>query len=361
MATFSVTRTSGGNPPGNLKYRSITYDRSPRVLVSSHPKRYRLQLRQNSLELWSENIDPKQYWASQCGNSFIKVRSSETFGYSKVYARAYAKFRDEVWAGSKAALAVEIGERKETFSMITEALGTLAKAMNQVRRGQFKGASKTLKLYVSPKGTSMSDTFLNNWMRYRYGFIPVISSLHGWAELVERPSFVYGKGVSRLPFAISGWNSQFWRTTSEVYGTTQVTIKGRCTIASPTLVKMRDLGLVNPASVAYELVTASFVLDWFVGFGDWIDSYTDFVGLQFDDCAVTTTIKGTEFLHATAVNDMGPGKVVYPGLWVVIDTLWKYRHKIGAPPAPGLQLGTGLNVKRAIDSVALLKNLLRRK
>jgi hypothetical protein len=40
------------------------------------------------------------------------------------------------------------------------------------------------------------------------------------------------------------------------------------------------LGLINPASVAWELVPFSFVVDWFTGFGSYLDSFTELAGLS---------------------------------------------------------------------------------
>jgi hypothetical protein len=247
------------------------------------------------------------------------------------------------------------------MEMITEALSTIARAALQVKRGKLKAAAQTLKLYVIPKGASPKEAFLSNWMRYRYGFMPLISSVTAYAGLVERPSRLFVEGTSALPFSWKGWNTQFYSTSSELYGVSCVTVKGGVSVESPALVKLRDLGLINPATVVWELIPLSFVVDWALGIGDWLDSFTDFVGLKFDDTAVTFTCKGTELLLAKQTTTSPvPGQTVYPGKWVTFDSIFKERIKVSKPPVPDLQIGTGINLKRAIDSVALLNNLLRR-
>ena len=54
-------------------------------------------------------------------------------------------------------------------------------------------------------------------------------------------------------------------------------------ISSPNSLKANQLGLVNPASVAWELIPFSFLVDWFLPVGKFLESYTDTVGMQLDN------------------------------------------------------------------------------
>lgn len=363
MATYQITKTSGENPGGNLSFRSITFDRSPRVGG-------KLQLRQNRLELWDERVQKIQpVWQAQPGSGMItrcgldyptSQYCRDTLGYKDAYYRVYSKFRERVWADSKAALAVEMGERKETLSMLTEALGTLAKAGVLVARGRFLQAARVLGMYFKPKGVSKKDTFLNNWMRYRYGFVPLMGGITAHMERVDRPAFIFAKATVNRPMVWSGSNSQFYATSSEVYGIMSLTLKGRCTVTSPTLVKLRDLGLVNPLSVAFELISKSFVVGWFLRVGEWLDSFTDFVGLTFSDLALTETYRGDEHIRSNWQFSTGQG-TVWPGPWLILTSKSKRRIGLSKPPVPSLTWGTGLNLNRAIDSVALLNSMFKKR
>jgi hypothetical protein len=51
-------------------------------------------------------------------------------------------------------------------------------------------------------------------------------------------------------------------------------------ITNPNLYKANALGLINPASVVWELVPYSFVVDWFVPVGGFLSSFTWDVGLK---------------------------------------------------------------------------------
>lgn len=52
-------------------------------------------------------------------------------------------------------------------------------------------------------------------------------------------------------------------------------------VTNPNLLLASRLGLTNPASIAWELVPFSFVVDWFGTVGEFLASWTDFDGLEF--------------------------------------------------------------------------------
>lgn len=65
-----------------------------------------------------------------------------------------------------------------------------------------------------------------------------------------------------------------------------------CVVRNPNLHLASQLGLTNPASVAYELVPYSFVLDWVLPLGPFLSSLTDFSGLDISNAYMTKVCKG---------------------------------------------------------------------
>ena len=63
-------------------------------------------------------------------------------------------------------------------------------------------------------------------------------------------------------------------------------------ITNPNLLLANRLGLVNPLSVAWELVPFSFVVDWFSGVGNVLDGYTDLLGLSVVDTYSVRYLRG---------------------------------------------------------------------
>ena len=64
-------------------------------------------------------------------------------------------------------------------------------------------------------------------------------------------------------------------------------------VSNPNVLLANRLGLLNPISVAWELVPFSFLIDWFVPVGNYLDSFTDFVGLEMSEQYTTVAAAGT--------------------------------------------------------------------
>jgi len=121
---------------------------------------------------------------------------------------------------------------------------------------------------------------------------------------------------------------------------------------SPNALLLSQLGLVNPASLAWELVPFSFVVDWFANVGDFLASFTDTVGCTLSNTAVTTTRENGQMTQFNG----------YYG------TTWKASYKsmnrviyLGSPPGPTLKLRPfkGLSISRGLTSVSLLLQNLK--
>jgi hypothetical protein len=156
----------------------------------------------------------------------------------------------------------------------------------------------------------------------------------------------------------------------QVDGFARVTMSGHIVATDQTVASLRDYGLINIAENAWELIPFSFVVDWFVGVGDFLHNITALAGLTFENGSITRHRDGvrTEILR----NDRGsPGGVYsYSGKYYGQDlyagtTIATYRFKLkkrslfGAlPPLPNIRLGTGLNKKRTLDAISLSVGLL---
>lgn len=57
-------------------------------------------------------------------------------------------------------------------------------------------------------------------------------------------------------------------------------VKLRCRIDNDAVAAFQQMGLVNPALVAWELVPYSFVFDWFISVGDWLTAVSALQGLE---------------------------------------------------------------------------------
>ena len=129
-------------------------------------------------------------------------------------------------------------------------------------------------------------------------------------------------------------------------------------LRSPGVALLSQLGLINPALIAWERVPYSFVVDWFVPVSSWLNSLTAASGYDFIAGCYSETVRAVD--HTASV--VWP----YPN-WRLSNTeAWKWR-KAGhftrqiyrASPVPGLYFKSPFSVKHVANALALLHNAFR--
>ena len=112
-----------------------------------------------------------------------------------------------------------------------------------------------------------------------YGWTPLLSDVYGTAEhLAYRSALGYPLSLRVTGKAMGG---KSWSQLVPGVEFTQATWSGQTTescqvsftydVPSSFLREFTSLGLTNPATIAWELVPYSFVLDWFLPIGSWLD------------------------------------------------------------------------------------------
>lgn len=278
------------------------------------------------------------------------------------YTVCYDRFAREAWGDAQTQLAVDLAERHSTLDLLSSSFGRMAKAVRQVRQRRFSQAWRTLVGKKRPppvpfgrvkwqRGTS-DEAFFNNWMELRYGWGPLMGSIQSFCDVLTKP-------VKGADIRASGKATQHieWFSKGElrhVYDWVhRCKMQATVSVSDPLLASLNQYGLVNWASVAYELVTLSFVLDWFVPVGKIIEDQTRFIGLSFSNAFTTYKTQATEW-YGRYYTYESAGCTVYSELKQ--RELWT-----GSPPAiPNRwQIANGLNAKRCMDSLALLTGALR--
>lgn len=197
-------------------------------------------------------------------------------------------------------LAVTLAEMGQTASMISARSRKMAKAIQHVRKGRFRAAANTLGIRT-PSGVSKTRRWSDNFLEYNYGWLPLISDVCGAAQYLaeflrtnpvltvsarvsmagDRNGFTNSYRAFRPHDSLSSNGVEFitvnGETTSEDY---HQVVLNFC-LRSQLLRELDKLGALNPANVAVELTTLSFVVGWFVNVQDVLSSYTAASGLDF--------------------------------------------------------------------------------
>lgn len=292
---------------------------------------------------------------SAYGDLYYFAQASFLVGknFPGLYGRAYARFRSKAFEGAEAALAVDWAERRATLNMLQGTLSRLTRAALAVRRGHFLKAARLLGIRKPRSLKSVNSGFAENWLAYRYGWSPLYSSVFGFLEALDKPP-----------------RSHFIRTTvsedraiSDSYIRGSITIKGQVVVSNPTMARLNQMGVLNPASVAWEITPFSFVADWFLPVGNYLANLTAFTGLDFNEFSITYHASGKRWLwYSNAIYDWVYDKARAPKKPYDTPSSYEYRLKervTGSFPRPPLGgFINGFNPKRLLDTVSLLQTIL---
>lgn len=280
-------------------------------------------------------------------------------------------------------LAVMLGEYKESAGMVVSAANAVVNAVKlakkrrydeallelvgQRRRSLLRNSDDNLKgkPYDIPK--AMSDT----WLGLQYGIIPLLRDVHAVVEKLSSTYNGFPKPLqvrTRLSEPIKTHLSRIsvdpnWgdTITSTLLFTGFVEGSGGVTywVDNPLMRTLDQVGVLNPMSVAWELTRLSFVVDWFIPIGDYLQSFVPPQGVKFSSGWVAT--KASTTLEETH-DDTG-------NLWRSASSsnstatyAWKSRGPLsGLPQARLLIPDVSLTKSQITSGLALLTQEILRK
>jgi hypothetical protein len=207
-------------------------------------------------------------------------------------------------ANGKADLGSNIGEGKQTIRMVAGNASKIWRAMLALKKGQFSNVLSELGMNARDVLTGRYPA--NLWLEYQFGWKPLLNDIHDgytkFHEEVGRDLIVTGK--STQSFQRSGSPSV---PDSNFTGSYTVDERASCRldaiISIPELRQANQWNLVNPLSVAWELVPWSFAIDWFVPVGNTLNACTASAGLDFLSGSVTQVRETKQETRFTAQGD----------------------------------------------------------
>jgi len=183
-----------------------------------------------------------------------------------------SKLRSSI-QGSGFNLAVFLGEGKESLKTIANAATRISNSLRHLRKGRFKAAGRALGVDrpgrdISPKEVT-EKWFASNWLQYIYGWRPLLQDIKGAAEhlaaLQNRPCTLTFKAGKRKKGGPPDNNPSF-RVSGD--GMRAATIVARLTHINEAAL----IGLTDPMSLAWEKLPYSFIADWILPVGDYLDA-----------------------------------------------------------------------------------------
>lgn len=200
---------------------------------------------------------------------------------------------------SKMDLAESLVDIDKTVLLIVKRATQVLTAWRSIRKGRFSEGAKHLG--INPKKWS-SQSAADIWLELQYGWLPLLSDVFSAAEVVTdllkdplahhtycKRRVTDGLLLSEVYGDSGYWDSQKTTRFAEVL----VETKFRFRIANSTLAYLSGFKLTNPLYIFWVSMPLTFVVDWFLPIGDWLDSLTATLGLDFKDGYQTTKTFGS--------------------------------------------------------------------
>ncbi len=259
----------------------------------------------------------------------------------------------------------------QTVRMFASKASLLHAILNSAKRNPLlKGLLSKSSAEVLRTGTKAAA---EAYLEYVYGWKPLVSDVYGIYQLLKnyaaglKPIIVHGHG--KFDIGNQAYMTKFATASLGWFGDATMIEKGRATCdlyarVNPDLIAFRalnQLGLFNPAAIAWEVTPWSFVVDWFVPIGPVLSALTAPLGLNFVSGSVATrnsrTFQGNYHVGSTLALPLVEDK---PLTYTVIDEMYKRDQLLTWPtPVPYLDLDP-FRGDRWIKALALLIVNLRR-
>lgn len=176
-----------------------------------------------------------------------------------------------------------LAEAVRSVDMVADRLGTLADLLLAVKHGRLGAIKRAFGYRPSSKDLA------NGLLEWQYGWLPLCSDLYAMVEdakeTLKPPLIMTAKRTVRNIITDESDIYQApvtWRNRSQT-----VNVINKCQLSARVsdvvLNRATGMGLTNPASLAWELVPYSFVVDWAVPVGNMLEALSASAGLTFVD------------------------------------------------------------------------------
>lgn len=271
--------------------------------------------------------------------------------------------------GSSFNAAVTLGESREVLGMIGETATKLAKSIRRLKRGDISGSMSALLEGTSRKPIAVPrksvkdisiDTMSSYWLQLQYGWLPLLKDVKAGAEFIAHHVSVPLKTtyISSIYSRVQSTNpaQNYWDPSVLLVDIHRRRIRA---VISEQPSSMQKLGLLDPSIVAWELLPYSFVIDWFLPIGNWLEARAASSALTGTFYRCDQKSRDRYYLD----NGFNPNTgIIYPFYGRNPEshsmTSNRYLETTLRVPLPVFKpLSKALSVQHCLNSIALLANL----
>jgi len=192
--------------------------------------------------------------------------------------------------GSDFNMSVFLGELPQTLDLLADSAIRIRKSVSRLRRGDLLGSARMLFEGTGRQPKAAHDwrrltsnspvqNTARNWLELQYGWLPLLKDAEGAAQSIAHALYApiqqtYRANVRierKIPDTRAVYDGTRW-----VYSTCEIYKMWRKSLVAYIKEDRQgtlpaQLGLLDPELVAWELLPFSFVADWFIPIGQWME------------------------------------------------------------------------------------------
>jgi hypothetical protein len=300
-------------------------------------------------------------------NAFLFDPDFDSMEEDLAYNKALNRFAERL-RGSDLEISIMIAEANRTKTMILDAVAKIARIKRHIAGSAW---NRLRKIPKEKRGTQHSKDVANAYLQLTYGWTPLLMDLHNLLTKdfgrenvmkIEASGTVKASGGAYYPQGYGNF-----------IGFEQRISTGKIRYKFGATVRIKDvyeslknqLSSYDPALIAWELVPYSFVADWFIGIGSFLETRAALANTRSLDISelyqTKTTIKRTEYTFFPETYEGSGTSNGVSGIlrgWRETKTLVRTRPSISqlTPRMPIFDFRASF--KKLANATALLRQLL---
>lgn len=251
------------------------------------------------------------------------------------------QFRSRV-GEQKVLLAVLLAELTKSANLIADKVASIAAAIRLARKGKWGQAARRLGTNKAPpprrkrmsNGREAVKTFSERWLEFHYGWLPLYNDVYGMLTAMETfaPQPWIRATASRTLNSVETFSGAGYVARSTVKAKQRVTVAARVKVTDWDSIKLHEYGVTGPqaAVTVWELIPFSFVVDWFVPVGSYLEAKASLSGVKLEEASTTYNVHNT---IETVITPPSNTQWVSIQKGVGVRETFRKKRVLGIPPA----------------------------